>query len=115
MKKFITVILVAFGLVVGGLVASAPAQAIVGSSVHFYEVSDGIPSDWIKLHNTGTGGTEYLQSFATTRGNVRESCPPNDNYYLYYTNPAGAFNRLNPGVCLVPIRTGTYSVGIARA
>ena len=119
MKRILTAIALSLGLLLGGAVASAPAQAEVqpmvsGSSTYFNAIDPSIPLT-IDLKNTSTTGYKYLQSWNTTRNNVARTCPKNSDYRLSWSKPGGVNHLLAAGQCFWPSQPDLYWIGIERA
>lgn len=133
MKKIITGILLVLGMLAGGMVASAPAQAevaavaqaadggastqAVNTDVSFAWLGDGVPAT-IDLYNTSYTGYEYLQSYQTTRHNVSVVCPKptaGDTWGLYYRNPRGTYVTMQPGDCASISLEGNYTFGVYKS
>lgn len=111
MRKVITAIFVAFGLLVGGLVATAPAQAIGGTVIHYtaYEPWPGHPQPWIRV--TKTSGAQQGLTVGNKARDVFRICPPSISYRFRYELPGSNVKRLlGAGACYTPLRSGEYDV-----
>ena len=113
MKKYfagwITAAIATLSLMLGlSVVTAAPASAVWGSRVGYYNSS--FPTERLRTQNMG--GAWYFQAIGTYIDNVYQTCPPNSSRRLWYQSPSGATGLLGYGTCLRPSQPGWYDVRI---
>lgn len=113
MKRTLAAIVTTVGLLVGGVSASAPAQADTGTSVSFRYISGGLPNTtkiWFKRVN-GTSGTIGLNGL---KADVKTVCPNTGGQRLFWYNPRGNYYELEDGQCTNVSLPGTYRFGVTN-
>lgn len=114
MRKTTTAALMAVGLLLGGLTAATPAQAITGSTAHFATVESGIPLT-IDFRVVKMDGSFHYLSLGESISDVKYVCPKSSDFLIDYWNPLGNHGGLAPGECLWPKYEGTYTLAYWRA
>lgn len=113
MKRTLAAIVTTLALLVGGVAASAPAQADTGTSVAFRYIAGGLPSTtkiWFQRVN-GTSGTIGLSG---VRADVKTVCPNSASHRLFWYDPRGNYYELNDGQCTRVSLQGTYRFGVTN-
>lgn len=107
-----TTAMAAVAVIVGGMGVAAPAQAVVGTTVSFTVLQEGIP-ETARVRSTNTNGNTQWQPYGTTRTNVQKTCPANSHYKLRVPAPGG-YRYLKPGECRTWAASGAKVVGVFR-
>jgi hypothetical protein len=117
LKKIALSAALVFGTLVGGAVASAPAQAdvepmVAGTTVWFHRLGPNVPAT-IDLRNTTTAGNYHFQPYGTLRYNIAKTCPK-PGWRMSYVGQYGNVNILKVDQCMVWGTSGTKDVGMHR-
>lgn len=88
----------------------SPGASYYTNSVTFAQIESGISTD-TKLHNTSPLGIRSTQALDTSRNNVKQVCPRNDNYQLLVSRTgATTVKMLTPGACVRLQNYTTYQI-----
>lgn len=110
-KQIIASALVALSVVVGGVVASAPAQAASNTSVYFILVDSPYDAD---LQVTKMNNTVQRLNVGSTATSVKKICPPTNSYKIHLRTPRGSYVTYAPGTCTNTGLAGRYQVTLIR-
>lgn len=111
MKKTLTAIAITMGMLVGGLVATAPAQAASNTTVQYFSRSGGVTTS-SSLRITLMNGSEVRLKYGSERRGVKKVCPAGPNTGLFYTSPRGTIVTMAKGACTTTSLGGTYTFGM---
>jgi hypothetical protein len=115
MRKMLTAILLAFGLLVGAGGLAAPAQAWWGTTAHYAAKGAAVP-DGTPIVVTRMDGSAYRLYWGDYMTNAWRVCPwPYGAYRLRVTGPAGTTRTLSVNECSFPTKEGTYEYKVLAA
>ncbi len=111
MKKLKTALLAlvaTLAVLFGGTALAAPAQAIVGSTVHYvgYEPGHGLPP----LTVVKTNGVRYTMYPGGRASDVFQICRQSITFKIMYELPGSNVQRTAPNSCYTPLQRGEYDV-----
>lgn len=108
-KATLVAIVAALAMLVGGLATSAPAQAVVGSSIKYIERSSSVPTSW-RVVATNTNGVTQRLALNGGMTNVFRACPSDLGGKIRYRHPNGTLVTLDYGQCFSPSAQGLYTI-----